>query len=39
VNHHGNTGAEGEILSQALLAPWERAADLSRIFEFFGEQG
>jgi predicted dienelactone hydrolase len=33
VNHHGNTGAEGQLLSQGFMAPWERAADLSALLD------
>lgn len=33
VNHHGNTGAEGQPLSQGFMAPWERAADLSALLD------
>lgn len=33
VNHHGNTGAEGQLLSQGFMAPWERAGDLSALLD------
>lgn len=33
VNHHGNTTAEGQPLSQGFLTPWERAADLSAVLD------
>jgi predicted dienelactone hydrolase len=33
VNHHGNTGAEGQLLSQGFMAQWERAADLSALLD------
>jgi predicted dienelactone hydrolase len=33
VNHHGNTSAEGRLLSQGFMAPWERAADVSALLD------
>ncbi len=33
VNHHGNTGAEGRLLSQGFMAQWERAGDLSALLD------
>jgi predicted dienelactone hydrolase len=33
VNHHGNTGAEGQLLSQGFMAQWERAGDLSALLD------
>ena len=33
VNHHGNTGAEEQLLSQGFMAPWERAGDLSALLD------
>lgn len=33
VNHHGNTGAEGQFLSQGFIAQWDRAADVSALLD------
>lgn len=33
VNHHGNTGAEGQLLTQGFMGQWERAADLSALLD------
>jgi predicted dienelactone hydrolase len=33
VNHHGNTSAEGGLLTQGFATPWERAADVTAVLD------